>query len=707
MKRFILAAAVLLGAAVGFGRADYLIIRANLNTADDQSAGRGENPPGVAPGPGAMNPQAMQQQMRRMMGGGARGAPPTAPGQAGGGDYERQQQQQMRRMMQAGLGPGGARGGPPTAPGQGGGAMDQMRQQQQMMRRMMQGGGAPGEYGPGGEGEPVDPTNVWVMAAVELKKHTRSSQTGREMYEHRWGKTRHYSDEQITVQLVRKPPVAEQFEAKRKELAKDRAEKDPGRLQQLARWALEHDLLNQFESTMDQLVKLDPKLPAAANYQQAKTALNKEVTEDDPAVAWKDRLSLKSYVSPHYTVLYDSASNDPPEVISRANRLEKNFRAFFYWFALRGRVLPVPERRLIAIMVERSEEFWKDHAIFDSMPLESDGFYARRDNLIVFSTSRLDEGYEALKTKNEGMRSNGWNPEALLQGLGRKGYQYDEIARNQMWVLLQRAMKEEGEIATVSHEGTRQLLAATGLLPRTVEVPRWIEFGLSSVFETPKSDPDAKIAVLWPIFGAPSWTYHVQFKVWELGKKLDDSSKALEGVVTDRYFHQAAQAENPKDAIHKARTMTWSLSYFLAEKKLDGLLKYLDELAKLPRDLAFDEDVLLGCFARSFGIADPSKPDSVDPQKEQALAREWYQFISYTPRLREEAIADAQKALKERKSVPSSLSTQPKPGPDGSNPQGTYGPQPPNAGQPSGRGAKPPANTPPGPKPGTQPRTDN
>ena len=50
--------------------------------------------------------------------------------------------------------------------------------------------------------------------------------------------------------------------------------------------------------------------------------------------------------------------------------------------------------------------------------------------------------------------------------------------------------------------------------------------------------------------------------------------------------------------------MAWSLTYFLAHRKLGndrfGLIRYYRELARMPRDLEFDGDSLVLLFARAF-----------------------------------------------------------------------------------------------------------
>ena len=81
--------------------------------------------------------------------------------------------------------------------------------------------------------------------------------------------------------------------------------------------------------------------------------------------------------------------------------------------------------------------------------------------------------------------------------------------------------------------------------------------------------------------------------------------------------------------MRKSRATAWSLTYFLAQKKLDGLLHYFKELGRMPRDLELNEDTLLNGFARAFDCVDGTK--KVDTRKLSSLADQWYRYIETTP----------------------------------------------------------------------------
>src|SRR5262249_39606632 len=77
----------------------------------------------------------------------------------------------------------------------------------------------------------------------------------------------------------------------------------------------------------------------------------------------------------------------------------------------------------------------------------------------------------------------------------------------------------------------------------------------------------------------------------------------------------------------KARTLSWALTFFLANKRPDGLKRYHEELKKLPRDLEFDADTLLVTFARAFDCLDAARPNLADRTKLEKLANEWHDYL--------------------------------------------------------------------------------
>src|SRR5205085_7572988 len=116
------------------------------------------------------------------------------------------------------------------------------------------------------------------------------------------------------------------------------------------------------------------------------------------------------------------------------------------------------------------------------------GFYAPRDHIVVFSNQRLDSAFSIFSRLVQPYWQQGLDRASVLDGTAKRkpSQTPDDFARMQTMALLEKALEEEAERASVSHDGTRQLLVASGLLPRAVVTPQWVTFGMAAFFETPK-----------------------------------------------------------------------------------------------------------------------------------------------------------------------------------------------------------------------------
>jgi Protein of unknown function (DUF1570) len=622
MRRGLLAIGVLLSAAM-CAQAEYIrivyLLGASKNRATQMQALFGPGGQG-APGRPGIGP-----------GGVGPGQDPNAPGPQG---------------------PGGGRGrgrGSPGGPG---------------------GGGPPGAPGqrPGGQTRLLDdiddPNMLRADVVVEYSKddkelflRTRGFPVFPRIY-HKWGRTGITKTADLTYTLIREnglplPPVALRFKLKRAELFRDASKSEmPEKLLELARWALAHGLVDKsprrgsVADVMDELAKISPSDPAVKAYRQIQTDLERHIVKPDDASVWRSKLgNYKTATSDHFVLVHNAAgTSTPPEVSAFLQRLEEHYRGFFYWFALRGRALPLPDQRLVAVLISKPEEFKARREVFDNPPLNADGFFAPRENLAVYSAVPVDQVYEALSRATRDLWTSGWSREGLLMGQENKGAPRgadpNEQVKNQLLALLLKALEEESIVASVSHIGTVQLAVATGLLPRNVEVPDWIRFGIGSYAETPKG-------AYWNGVGAPSWKHLVRWKALdEMGELELQPNQALRNVVTDKYFREIK--DHSEKNLRVPRMMAWSLTYFLAEKKTDGLLRYFDELNNLPRDLEFDDAALLACFGRALDLMDTSSPTQINAGKLSKLADEWYQFIHYTNLEASEAYNDLLEELKEK-----------------------------------------------------------
>jgi hypothetical protein len=683
MKRWWLAVAAVLGPLAGLVSADYVIIKVDLNKfmseADSQPAGPGMpgmpgGRPGGGPGggfpgmPGAPGggfpgmPGAPGGGIPMMPGapGGPGGAYPGLPGGPGGGGkgpstYPGMPGGPGGAMPGAPGGPGGAfpglpggpGGGPPGIPGGPGGMFP----------------GLPGVPGaPGGTTEEKEEYHpLWAYAYLELKKAPAIStdrRTGKPLYyqiEHKWGKPVIVPGDAVKVYFTGKS-LARRYDERLRAIAKEG--KTPDRLLQLAEWALERGLLLEFTRLIAEVKALAPDNPSVRAVEQASAAMKARPGQIDPAAASLIKnLSDEGYrpiqsEGGHYSLFTNitNAQGDPA-LRRRLAFMEDTFQTYYYWFALKGTPQPVPSYRLVAVLVKENEsnstrEFETKHALFDQVPMLADGFTARRDNVLILSSWRTDEAYNTLVRNNQQEWSaNKVSGKDLLNDANivqRRGRELGaKLPRLQTLALLQEAMQEESEYATVTHECIRQLEAASGLIPRNVNAAEWAQFGLASFFETSHRS-------FYPAHGGPNWTQWLNFKyLRRKGKALHNQNPrdVLLQVISDRYFRTAyrslreqgevsndknkdAVANKVADRLELARCTSWALTYYLAHNHQDKLLAYYAELRKLPRDVEYSEEVLKVAFARAFGMlaANPMDPrkQTLDLKAAERLARDWF-----------------------------------------------------------------------------------
>lgn len=483
-----------------------------------------------------------------------------------------------------------------------------------------------------------DEIPLFVAALIEVNKtsHTKtfvSVKNGQQyavkfpLIEHQWGKTALYhGPEAYYVIDTKLKSVAVQYKTRHDALQRDKSNSETlaSKTVALAEWALAHGLIKEFSSLMDELAKLNPTDQRATKvlktYREIQTALDKKVTKGDDSVHWRQQLGCKLTVSDHYALLYDTQQTEPADVIRRRDRLEHSMRGFYYWFALHGKVLPVPDRRMVAVLFDFPDEFKRRQAAFDAVSVTADSFFVQRDGLTVYSAKPIDESYDALNKMLRPLWQSGWKQDELLKGGGwNANRDPGEVAKNETMALVLRGIQEDAIVSSISHQNIRQLMAAAGLLPRNVNAPEWVRFGMASFFETPRAAP-------WEGFGVPSWIYLREYKDREIRKKADTPEAALEWTVTDRYFRHVDQAKNKQAGLLRARAMSWALTYYLANNHLDGLLRYHQEMAGMPRDMEFDDQTLLACFLRAFDLGDAA--GKIDRVKFQNFAKAWHQWIS-------------------------------------------------------------------------------
>jgi hypothetical protein len=562
-------------------------------------------------------------------------------------------------------GPGGGRGmgGALGGLGMGGGASG-------MQMNQMGGAGTP----------PPPPSNTqWLYVYLEIKNVQGSNAVL--YFDHKWGKLGGMFNIPNTVVLypVKATPWAKDFDEKYKKRAKDFKGKIPAaELYALAKLALRHSLADKFHLAMGELTKFDADSPSyrefesiIKNYLRVKSELAKAPAGNDPSLKGfldeQAREGFQEFRSKqgHYSLWSKFAKgNKDNEALTKEKlvRLEQTLENFYYWFALqKDAEQPALPRTRLVVMMAAPEVFQNRQVSAGVEAAVADGFTLPRDNVVYMSSKRQDPLYQKLdpsltKKLNEQrqiMQKHFIGDDELLSGKvwdnPKNRQMSNDIIYTQTLLILQKALEDDAERATITHEGTRQLLIASGMFPRHVNVPEWVVAGISSYFETPSPAPYRGV-------GLPSFTHFTSFKYFfekttKLGPKVDavakgdvpSKSDVLYNVLTDRYFaqaHRSSELAMEKSLDEKlgdkaaedwefARCTAWALVCYLADNgRINDLFAYGRELNQLPRDMDLSEQALQACAARAFKLGDARNAGRIDmAERAKVLAADWYTYI--------------------------------------------------------------------------------
>jgi hypothetical protein len=369
---------------------------------------------------------------------------------------------------------------------------------------------------------------------------------------------------------------------------------DAQRALDLVRDALANGMVKEAVAYSDALLAAskDPKTTTrfgdapkqfVALYEKLQPRLKGSSARRPDAEFWQGQLGAPAArLIGHYTVI--SWDTPEPELTRRANQLEDNFRAFFLWHALRGVALDVPATSLLVVLpptgdrvvtYARALETITPYASLADKPaagralerlmMPADGIYAPDQDLLVLSPERLDGPGQTFRAQNKAMWREGATRRELMAGRGPTlGYNPknpsepprlpETVAKMQTLAMVEGYLEEESELSAVTREGTRQLLYATGQLPRHVAAPNWLVNGAADFFHRPKgpvftTKDDGKTVVTVALttgYGVPNYVLHKHFKDMLARKELmtkGNSETLLRNVLTDAYFAAVRDGE--------------------------------------------------------------------------------------------------------------------------------------------------------------------
>jgi Protein of unknown function (DUF1570) len=383
----------------------------------------------------------------------------------------------------------------------------------------------------------------------------------------------------VTVQLydtllrTPAPRRTRPFEVRDLHIKWTRMKNDPKILFQALTSALEAGMIEEAVSYADELLAYSTEKPAglppevtafAQAYKAMQQGIKSPASKQNTAHQWQARLRAQNVATKsHYSLISWDATQS--EVDRRAAMLEENFRGFFLWHATRGIVLPVPDAPLMVVLPKTGRELIRLARALDAPGrLPADGFYSVEHDLFFLSPERLDEIGQTFTRQSQQIYQAGAGRQTLLHGDGPKLHinaiegrkKPEDVARMQTLALVDRLVEDEATVSTISREGTRQLLYATGLLPRFVELPEWLSNGAVNFFTRPKdpafvtdSEGKAHVAVAMETgYGLPNYMLQRYFRDFIEKKELQpDRALLLKNVLTDAYFRGLRDAKDATD----------------------------------------------------------------------------------------------------------------------------------------------------------------
>jgi hypothetical protein len=357
---------------------------------------------------------------------------------------------------------------------------------------------------------------------------------------------------------------------------KRRSPQDLKPLYSLIREVLEAGFVDKALELSDELLELSrkskgeiaPEIAAFVRvYSRYQPMLKGALLKPSAAEQWRFNLNAKQvHTLPHYALVTWDAS---PDEVQRWNRfLEQNFRAFFLVHAWRGIDLPMPEAPLTVILPPTPRDFYQLTRVFDiPIRLQTDGFYVPDHDVLVLSPVRLDELGQTFSRQMQTIYQTGVKRDALLSGSGppldkegKKGKRPEEVARMQTLALVERLVEDRALMAAITREGGRQLLYATGQLPRHVDLPEWLFHGSANAWMQPrdpaliskKDGKDEKYYVSISLadgWGGPNSVWQRHFRDLQDRKELHpDPGQLLRNVLSDAYFRglrDPSKADDP------------------------------------------------------------------------------------------------------------------------------------------------------------------
>jgi len=387
-----------------------------------------------------------------------------------------------------------------------------------------------------------------------------------------------------------------------------RAGNDPDKLMEAAHWALRRGLLPQFYQAADKALAANPQHPRALLVKKLKGLMDAGIPESESAAQVEDmkkllgRRDMKVKLSKHFILMHDTP--DTPAKGSKKTRAEERiqlleavYESFLLRFYAFGVELEIPKERLKVVLFNDYDRYRAFSTRLSPSLASASGFWSPGNNTAIFFDHGTNEEFKALAKINTELQK--LKADALRD---RTSATADIRRLADTLALLIELERENSDIEVVSHEVTHQMAGNTGLLPRNVQVPRWVHEGLATYFETPNG-------ASWGGIGAVNSSRLKLYRVLA----PDTKHSNIDFIVGDQIFDYAAS----HGAVVHGYSQAWGLTHFLMEKHFDKFLAFYRRLGEMPPNLPLSQETLNEIFDECFAGHDRRDLDA-----------QWHSYMS-------------------------------------------------------------------------------
>jgi hypothetical protein len=388
------------------------------------------------------------------------------------------------------------------------------------------------------------------------------------------------------------------------------AGKDPEAVLQVAAWGLKKGLVPDFYAAIDKVLSLDPQHARAQRIKELKRRIDANLPDDEDRAVERtlkgivNQSGMRIESSHHFMLLCDTdskagAGHRLNRAKERLKLLEQMYERFVLLFEVHGVELELPRERLMTVLFKDLVAFQEFTRKSGQESADSAGCWSPIENVVGFYNDSLTEDADDLKAERDTLEKQA--DEARKTGVSLERRRDSESLRQvKINDVLLEIDRWNSDVATVSREAARQLAANTGLLPRRVEIPAWVQEGLASYFAAPSDGA-------WAGSGAVS-----ESRLEDYGAlKQNSPPTSIDFIVADQILGYASA----HGAKRQGDAQAWALTHFLFERHAKELVTFYGLIATMPPDVALNGELLRELFNRAFGS------DHV------ALSQEWHSFM--------------------------------------------------------------------------------